>query len=214
MITNERALAHHVRDAAHGDDPRTGEDWRPGGRSLMARRSEVGEVERAGREGLPPLAGGSVAEVAGAVVAVLVAVSWRYGYHRDELCGLVRHRRGPRWTTPCMSRQRITAISIDAAATLPPDRAPSYVRDTRSKSVGPARATPHAATAPPARPANETCADDLARPAGTGWRPCEPCTGCGTSRFQQPVSDRQGSRKAAGPHCRVPDEQEARCAGC
>jgi hypothetical protein len=122
----------------------------------MVRRSGVGEVERAGREGLPPLAVGSVAAVAGAVVAVLVAVSWRYGYHRDELSALVRHRRGPRWTTPCMSRQRIAAISIDAAATLPPDRAP------------------------PARPANETRADDLARPAGTGWRPCGPCTGCGT----------------------------------
>jgi len=51
----------------------------------MAARAGVGEVERAGREGLPPLAVGPVAAVAGAVVAVLVAVSWRYGYHRDEL---------------------------------------------------------------------------------------------------------------------------------
>jgi Dolichyl-phosphate-mannose-protein mannosyltransferase len=51
----------------------------------MATRAGVGEVERAGQQGLPPLAVGPVAAVAGAVVAVLVAVSWRYGYHRDEL---------------------------------------------------------------------------------------------------------------------------------
>jgi hypothetical protein len=51
----------------------------------MAARAGVGEVERAGRAGLPPLAVGPVAAVAGVVVAVLVAVSWRYGYHRDEL---------------------------------------------------------------------------------------------------------------------------------
>jgi Dolichyl-phosphate-mannose-protein mannosyltransferase len=51
----------------------------------MAARVGVGEVERARREGLPPLAVRPVAAVAGTVVAVLVAVSWRYGYHRDEL---------------------------------------------------------------------------------------------------------------------------------
>src|SRR6266508_1485689 len=58
---------------------------RPGGRSWMAARAGVGEVERADREGLPPFAVRPVTAVAGAVVAVLVAVSWRYGYHRDEL---------------------------------------------------------------------------------------------------------------------------------
>jgi Dolichyl-phosphate-mannose-protein mannosyltransferase len=51
----------------------------------VAARAEVGDVERVGREGLPPFALRPVAAVAGAVVAVLVAVSWRYGYHRDEL---------------------------------------------------------------------------------------------------------------------------------
>jgi hypothetical protein len=51
----------------------------------MAARAEVGEAERAAREGLPPFALRPVAAVAGAVVAVLVVMSWRYGYHRDEL---------------------------------------------------------------------------------------------------------------------------------
>src|SRR6266511_2140981 len=34
---------------------------------------------------MPPFAVQPVTAVAEAVVAVLVAVSWRYGYHRDEL---------------------------------------------------------------------------------------------------------------------------------
>ena len=51
----------------------------------MAAWAKVGEVERAGRKGLPPFAVRPVTAVAVAVVAVLVAVSWRYGYHRDEL---------------------------------------------------------------------------------------------------------------------------------
>jgi hypothetical protein len=51
----------------------------------MAAGAEVGEVERAGREGLAPFALRPVAAVAGIVVAMLVAASWRYGYHRDEL---------------------------------------------------------------------------------------------------------------------------------
>jgi hypothetical protein len=71
----------------------------------------------------------------------------------------------------------------------PPDRAPSHVRDTRSKSVGPARATPHPATGTPALPANATRADDLARPAGTGWRPCGPCTSSGTAEISATRKD-------------------------
>ncbi len=51
----------------------------------MAAWAKVGEVERAGRKGLPPFAVRPVTAVAVAVAAVLVAVSWRYGYHRDEL---------------------------------------------------------------------------------------------------------------------------------
>jgi hypothetical protein len=51
----------------------------------MAARLEVGGVGEAGWRGLPSFATGPVAAVAGTVVALLVAVSWRYGYHRDEL---------------------------------------------------------------------------------------------------------------------------------
>jgi hypothetical protein len=51
----------------------------------MSTRVGVGEVEKAGRGRLARFAVGPVGAVAGMVVAVLVAVSWRYGYHRDEL---------------------------------------------------------------------------------------------------------------------------------
>ena len=59
----------------------------------------VPETHEVAPEGGIRLARGPLLAVAGAVVALLVATSWRYGFHRDELYFLVAGQH-PDWGYP------------------------------------------------------------------------------------------------------------------